>query len=212
MRIEGMTCPSCEHHVDKALRATGARSIAADFRRGEALLTVDAPPDAAALEAAVRDAGYTPGPLAPVQTTGPEAEDLVDYRLPVEGMTCADCERHVAEALMGAGADQAEANFRRSEAHVRASSWWTSAPPSAPHASLPRCRDWAAHSAPERLLGNALDESAIASGAGTVRASVHSLDVAVAGIAPRERAGLQWERLDHGVPAGPGMRGVVAVL
>lgn len=42
----------------------------------------------------------------------------MEYRLSVEGMTCADCERHVADALRGAIAVQA--NFRRGEAHIEA--------------------------------------------------------------------------------------------
>jgi mercuric reductase len=43
------------------------------------------------------------------------------YRLPVEGMTCSDCERHVAEALREAGALDPVANFRRGEARFSAS-------------------------------------------------------------------------------------------
>jgi copper chaperone CopZ len=115
-----MTCPSCEHHVERALRETGAREVEANFRRGEALLTMDAPPDVAALSAAVRHAGYTAGAIEPLAAAKAEADNLVDYRLPVEGMTCADSERHVADALRGAGATLAEANFRRGEARFRA--------------------------------------------------------------------------------------------
>jgi mercuric reductase len=72
MRVEGMTCSSCEDHVDQALRETGARQVEADFRRGEALLTVDAPPDVAALSAAVRHAGYTPGAIELHEAAKPE--------------------------------------------------------------------------------------------------------------------------------------------
>jgi mercuric reductase len=46
--------------------------------------------------------------------------DLMEYRLPVEGMTCADCERHVADALRAAGAIDVVANFRRGEAQFKA--------------------------------------------------------------------------------------------
>ena len=35
-------------------------------------------------------------------------------------MTCADCERHVADALRAAGGIEVEANFRRGEAHFKA--------------------------------------------------------------------------------------------
>src|SRR5438876_3206223 len=41
-------------------------------------------------------------------------------RMPVAGMTCDDCERHVAAALEGAGATQVRADYRRGEALFRA--------------------------------------------------------------------------------------------
>jgi mercuric reductase len=120
MRVHGMTCPSCEHHVEKALGEAGAHNVEADFRRGEALLSVDGPPDEATLAAAVQRAGYASGPIEPLETIAPGQANLVEYRLPVEGMTCADCERHVADALLGVGATGVQANFRRGEAHIEA--------------------------------------------------------------------------------------------
>ncbi len=82
------------------------------------MLTADSASDLVSLSAAVREAGYSPGAVEPVSE--PRAEDLVHYRLPVEGMTCADCERHVADALRDVGAIEVEANFRRGEVRVRA--------------------------------------------------------------------------------------------
>src|SRR5438105_4533900 len=120
MRVSGMTCPSCEHHVEKALSEAGARDVAADFRRGEALLSLNRPPDAATLANAVQQAGYTPGPIEPVDRITLSEGELVEYRLGVEGMTCADCERHVSEALRAAGAIDVAANFRRDEARFKA--------------------------------------------------------------------------------------------
>ncbi|TME33543.1 MAG: mercuric reductase, partial [Chloroflexi bacterium] len=120
MRVDGMTCPSCEHHVEKALSEAGAHDVEADFRRGEALLSVDGPLQDAMLATAVQDAGYKPGPIEPLETIALHESDLVEYRLPVEGMTCADCERHVADTLRAAGASEVEANFRRGEAHFKA--------------------------------------------------------------------------------------------
>ncbi len=38
------------------------------------------------------------------------------YRMDVQGMTCDDCDRHVADALRQAGAGNAEASYRRGEA------------------------------------------------------------------------------------------------
>ncbi len=40
-------------------------------------------------------------------------------RMIVQGMTCEDCNRHVAHALESAGAEEARADFRRGEAHFR---------------------------------------------------------------------------------------------
>jgi mercuric reductase len=51
-----------------------------------------------------------------IDTRTAEANQMTDYRMPVAGMTCGDCERHVVEALNEAGASRAEANFRRGEA------------------------------------------------------------------------------------------------
>src|SRR5712691_3772637 len=113
MSVDGMTCPSCEHHVEKALRSAGARDAEADFRMGVALLSVDGDPDAAALAAAVQAAGYRAGRLELLETIRPHSDGVIRYRLPVAGMTCADCERHVTEALQGAGATDVEANLDR---------------------------------------------------------------------------------------------------
>src|ERR1700738_841516 len=89
MRVDGMTCPSCEHHVEKALGEAGAHDVPADFRRGEALLSVDGSPDEATLAAAVQRAGYASGPIEPLEPIAPGPGNLVEYRLQVEGMTCA---------------------------------------------------------------------------------------------------------------------------
>jgi mercuric reductase len=48
--------------------------------------------------------------------TSTEGQDLVRYRMTVEGMTCSDCEHHVADALREAGALEPVASFRRGEA------------------------------------------------------------------------------------------------
>src|SRR5216683_3550899 len=120
MRVDGMTCPSCERHVEQALLNAGAAEAGADFRRGEAVVSVQGPPDEAALQAAVEATGYRPGA---VERISPEPESDAaqrQYRLSVEGMTCTDCERHVSEALLDAGALNPVANFRRGEAHFSA--------------------------------------------------------------------------------------------
>jgi copper chaperone CopZ len=97
MRVDGMTCPSCEHHLEKALSEAGARNEEADFRRGEAFLSMEGLPRDAVLAAAVRAAGYKPGQLEPVDVIAPRDGDLVEYRLPIDEMTAA----HLRQLLLG---------------------------------------------------------------------------------------------------------------
>src|SRR5712692_9950194 len=119
MRVDGMTCASCERHVEQALLAAGATEADADFRRNEVVLSVPEAPDQAALRNAVQGAGYQPGGIDVLTATQTNTE-LREYRLSVEGMTCTDCERHVAQALREAGATDPVANFRRGEVHFSA--------------------------------------------------------------------------------------------
>ena len=75
--VEGMTCGSCRHHVERALeRVPGVKEAAVDLAHGT--VTVDYDPAEiapAALAEAVRAAGYgveAPGalPLAPAARQG----------------------------------------------------------------------------------------------------------------------------------------------
>jgi mercuric reductase len=61
MRVDGMTCESCERHVARALGRAGAASVHADFRRGEARFRAAPTVDRSALTRAVAEAGYRPG-------------------------------------------------------------------------------------------------------------------------------------------------------
>ncbi len=126
MAIAGMSCADCERHVERALAGAGAQAATADYRRQEASFTVTGTPDVAALSAAVAAAGYQPGAVAAASAAGTPAatagagDEPIDYRLPVAGMTCADCEAHVGAALREAGAVEATASFRRGEARFTA--------------------------------------------------------------------------------------------
>ncbi len=60
MRIAGMSCADCEHHVQVALEGVGAEEVKADFRRGEARFRLVGPVDASVLDSAVAAAGYRP--------------------------------------------------------------------------------------------------------------------------------------------------------
>ncbi len=120
VQVEGMTCAGCERHVEEALRAAGASEAKADFRRGEAVVAMPGALDGTALKAAVEAAAYRPGAIEPLEAPALAGDGLWEYRLPVEGMTCADCERLVVGALQDAGAVDPVANFRRAEARFSA--------------------------------------------------------------------------------------------
>ena len=75
MRIAGMTCTGCEHHVTVALEGAGATEVTASFRRGEALLTASEGSETETLKAAVAAAGYRPLAVEPVADSGrPQGE------------------------------------------------------------------------------------------------------------------------------------------
>ena len=61
MNVQGMTCDSCNRHVEQALARAGARDATADWRRGEAVFSLENDVDTGALAAAVEEAGYGPG-------------------------------------------------------------------------------------------------------------------------------------------------------
>ena len=59
LRVEGMTCPTCEESLQRVLsRLPGIRSVAADHTSGEVKTVGDPLPDVASLRQAVEDAGY----------------------------------------------------------------------------------------------------------------------------------------------------------
>ena len=81
MKIKGMTCDHCEVSVTKALKGAGARDAKADFRREEAVFTVEDGADEAKLAGAIREAGYRPGTIEVLEAerpTGPERGASVD--------------------------------------------------------------------------------------------------------------------------------------
>ncbi len=66
MDVDGMTCDSCNRHVERALAGAGAAEVSADWRRGRATFAA-AEGDVERLAEAVRDAGYRPGSVGPVE-------------------------------------------------------------------------------------------------------------------------------------------------
>ena len=60
MKIEGMMCPHCQAHVEKALEAvSGVTAVEVSHEKGTAVVTMSEMVDNAALKAAVEQAGYT---------------------------------------------------------------------------------------------------------------------------------------------------------
>ncbi|MDP9343522.1 MAG: heavy-metal-associated domain-containing protein [Actinomycetota bacterium] len=57
--VGGMTCPTCEESLERALgRLPGVRTVSADHRAGAVELRFDSDPDRGAIRQAVEDAGY----------------------------------------------------------------------------------------------------------------------------------------------------------
>lgn len=89
MKIKGMTCDHCEVSVTKALEGAGARDAKADFRREDAVFTVEDGADEAKLASAIREAGYRPGAIEVLEAerpAGPERTPSGDgYDLAIIG-------------------------------------------------------------------------------------------------------------------------------
>ncbi len=71
MKIKGMTCDDCEVSVVSALEGAGAREAKADFRREEAVFTVEDTAYEAKLATAIREAGYRPGTIEVLEAERP---------------------------------------------------------------------------------------------------------------------------------------------
>ena len=104
--IDGMTCASCVRRVEKALRLVpGVSDVTVNLATERARVTVQGRPDTAALEGAVRRAGYD------------VPETTLD--LGIGGMTCASCVNRVERALKRLpGVVGAEVNLATERAHV----------------------------------------------------------------------------------------------
>lgn len=77
--VEGMTCSHCESRVVHALTQAGARQVSANYRRGEAILTLPEGVAPGVLAAAVEAAGYRPGQLELI-VPPPETRDAPSDR------------------------------------------------------------------------------------------------------------------------------------
>ena len=59
LKVEGMMCPKCQEHVEKALRAVaGVKEVKVDLNSGMVEVSAKESVTEAALKKAVTDAGY----------------------------------------------------------------------------------------------------------------------------------------------------------
>lgn len=89
MKIQGMTCTGCEHHIESALASVGAIQIKANFHRGEALFGTADETSLNALFQSVKDAGYIPTSVETIETstvhTPMKPNTNVEYELVIIG-------------------------------------------------------------------------------------------------------------------------------
>jgi len=105
--VEGMTCASCVHHVEKALSSVpGVEQVQVNLTTGLAKVRVEDTTSLEDLVEAVESAGYDV-----------REEDIT---LQVEGMTCASCVHHVERALSSVpGVEAVQVNLATGQARVR---------------------------------------------------------------------------------------------
>jgi len=104
--IEGMTCTSCEDHIEHASnQLDGVLSTAASYEKGTASITFDpSTTSEKAIEQAINATGYKVV-NANVSTSNQELDgrqkstQLTELELSVKGMTCSGCEAHVNHAV-----------------------------------------------------------------------------------------------------------------
>lgn len=116
--IEGMTCASCVGRVEKALSVLpGVQEASVNLATEAATVKADPKVSLQALRGAIEKAGYAVTGT-PVQSGQPA---LVEWTLPVEGMTCASCVSRVEKALSGIpGVRESAVNLATEVATVQA--------------------------------------------------------------------------------------------
>ncbi len=91
MKIEGMTCTSCERHVEHGLQSVGARAVSADFQKHQAAFEAPTTISLDTLFQSVREAGYHPVGIEilaeeSASTSQPTSlDDSADYDLVIVG-------------------------------------------------------------------------------------------------------------------------------
>ena len=97
--VRGMTCESCAHHVERALKSVDgvAEVDIPGWESGRATVAVEGDVSAEALSEAVAKAGYSAILNTPRATTN--GDNQYELEFDVRGMTCESCADHVEHAL-----------------------------------------------------------------------------------------------------------------
>ncbi len=127
LAIDGMTCTSCEEHIDHAaMEVPGVLTAQSDFNTGEAIIKYD---ESTSSRQEVIDAINATGykvisvmeknkaqkPVLTIRTA-----NLIELTLPVSGMTCTGCEEHINyEVNRLTGVSEAKASYKDGQAVVK---------------------------------------------------------------------------------------------
>ena len=127
LAIEGMTCTSCEEHIDHAaMEVPGVLTAQSDFNTGETIIKYD---ESTSSRQEVIDAINATGyrVLSVIEKEGEQKPslsintvNLQELNLPVAGMTCTGCEEHINyEVNKLAGVSETEASYKKGQAVVK---------------------------------------------------------------------------------------------
>ena len=127
LAIDGMTCTSCEEHIDHAaMEVAGVLTANSDFKTGEAIVKYD---ESTSSRQEVIDAINATGykVVSVIEKKGQDKPSLAittanlqEVVLPVAGMTCTSCEEHINyEVNKLAGVAETKASYKAGEATVK---------------------------------------------------------------------------------------------
>ena len=132
LAVGGMTCDHCVATVRTALAGVdGVLNATVDLASQSALVEYDSSvADIASMEEAVAAAGYAPRPTTNLVSLQPSvdgkpieqapARDFADFRVNIEGMTCASCVLSVERAALAVnGVSSCQVSLTESAAQVR---------------------------------------------------------------------------------------------
>ena len=122
--IEGMTCTSCEEHIDHAaMEVAGVVKATSNYKTGEAIISFnEATSSQQEIIDAINATGYKVVATKEVNTTEKPVINIGNFSevsLPVAGMTCTGCENHINhEVAKLNGVTEVKASYKEGKATV----------------------------------------------------------------------------------------------